>query len=152
MSKKVFDRVKKIVSDSFFVNGGRDIYKAISKIYEDNPGIEEISIADLRISYFETYFANQSYQAQKNIKDLISRIEHIQDMNDSVVENAIKSMYKSSKADEMSRLCIAIGNNPSEHSFKEVQRFLETIDEEYFDTVDDTSVTKDVDEIIEAVN
>ena len=71
LKKKVFDRVKKIVSDSFFVNGGRDIYKAISKIYEDNPGIEEISIADLRISYFETYFANQSYQAQKNIKDLI---------------------------------------------------------------------------------
>ena len=105
-----------------------------------------------RVKKIETYFANQSYQAQKNIKDLISRIEHIQDMNDSVVENAIKSMYKSSKADEMSRLCIAIGNNPSEHSFKEVQRFLETIDEEYFDTIDDTSVTKDVDEIIEAVN
>ena len=43
---------------------------------------------------------------RKNIKDLISRIEHIQDMNDSVIENAIKSMYKSAKADEMSRLCI----------------------------------------------
>ena len=89
---------------------------------------------------------------QKNIKNLISRIQQIQDMNDGVVENAIKSMYKSSKADEMSKLCIAIGNNPSQHSFKEIRRFLETIDEEYFDTVDDTSVTRDVDEIIEAVN
>jgi len=152
LKKTIFDRVKKIVSDSFFSNGGRDIYKAISKIYEDNPGIEEISISDLRISYFETYFANQSFQSEKNIKELISRIERIQDMNESVVENAIKSMYKSAKADEMSRLCISIGNNPSEHSFKEVQRFLETIDEEYFDSVDDTSVTRDVDEIIEAVN
>jgi len=152
LKRKVFDRVKKIVSDSFFTNGGNDIYKAICKIYEDNPGIESISIDDLRISYFETYFANQSFQAQKNIKNLISRIQQIQDMNDGVVENAIKSMYKSSKADEMSKLCIAIGNNPSQHSFKEIQRFLETIDEEYFDTVDDTSVTRDVDEIIEAVN
>lgn len=152
LKRKVFDRVRKIVSDSFFTNGGNDIYKAISKIYEDNPGIDSISIDDLRISYFETYFANQSFQAQKNIKNLISRIQHIQDMNDSVVENAIKSMYKSSKADEMSKLCIAIGNNPSEHSFKEVKRFLETIDEEHFDTIDDTAVTRDVDEIIEAVN
>ena len=39
LKKTIFDRVRKIVSDSFFSNGGRDIYKAISKIYEDNPGI-----------------------------------------------------------------------------------------------------------------
>ena len=46
LKRKVFDRVRKIVSDSFFTNGGNDIYKAISRIYEDNPGIESISIDD----------------------------------------------------------------------------------------------------------
>ena len=152
LQKKYFNRIKKIVSDSFFTNGGADVYTAITRIYNDNPELEQISISDLRISLFETYFANQSFQAQKTIKDLLSRIENIKDMNEGVIENAIKSMYKMNKADEMSKLCIAIGNNPSQHSFKEVQRFLEDIDEEYFEKVNDTKVTVDVDEILEAVN
>lgn len=152
LQKKYFKRIKKIVSDSFFTNGGADVYTAITRIYNDNPELEQISISDLRISLFETYFANQSFQAQKTIKDLLSRIENIKDMNEGVIENAIKSMYKMNKADEMSKLCIAIGNNPSQHSFKEVQRFLEDIDEEYFEKVNDTKVTVDVDEILEAVN
>lgn len=152
LQKKYFNRIKKIISDSFFTNGASDVYKAISRIYEDNPEIEEISISDLQLSLFNTYFANQSFQAQNTIKDLLSRIESIHDMNEGVIENAIKSMYKMAKADEMSRLCIELGNNPSQHSFQEIQRFLNEIDEEHFESKNSTKVTTDVDEMLEAVS
>lgn len=152
LQKKYFNRIKKIISDSFFTNGASDVYNAISRIYEDNPEIEEITISDLQLSLFNTYFANQSFQAQNTIKDLLSRIEAIKDMNEGVIENAIKSMYKMAKADEMSRLCIELGNNPSKHSFQEIQRFLNEIDEEHFENKNSTEVTTDVDEMLEAVS
>ena len=152
LQKKYFNRIKKIISDSFFTNGASDVYNAISRIYEDNPEIEEISISDLQLSLFNTYFANQSFQAQNTIKDLLSRMEAIKDMNEGVIEKAIKSMYKMKKADEMSQLCIQLANNPSQHSFQEVQRFLNDIDEEHFESKNNTEVTKDVDEMLEVVN
>ena len=148
LTKKNFLRVKNIIHDDFFTNGVKDIYKAIAQIYEDNPEIEQINYDDLRISYFETYFSNQSVSAQLNIKNIISRLEQSKPMTDSVIENAIKSMYKMSKADEMSRLCIEIGNNPSKHSFQEIKRFLNDVDEDNFEEKESTLVSTDLDEIL----
>ena len=148
LTKKNFLRVKNIITDTFFSNGVRDIYKAICQIYEDNPEIEQITYDDLRISFFETYFSNQSVNAQLNIKNIISRLESSKPMSDSIIENAIKSMYKMAKADEMSRLCIDLGNNPSKHSFAEIKRFLNQIDEENFEDKNDTLVSTDLDEIL----
>jgi replicative DNA helicase len=148
LQKKNFLRVKKIIHKDFFSNGVRDIYNAICQIYEDNPQLEQITFEDLRISFFETYFANQSVNAQLNIKNIISRLEQSAPMSDTIVENAIKSMYKMAKADEMSKLCIELGNNPSKHSFQEIRRFLNEVDEENFEDKEDTLVSTDFDEIL----
>tara|TARA_X000001382_G_scaffold55687_2_gene38157 strand:+ start:413 stop:1672 length:1260 start_codon:yes stop_codon:yes gene_type:complete len=151
LTKKNFLRIRNIITDNFFSNGVRDIYRAICQIYDDNPDLQEISYEDLRISFFETYFANQSPNAQFNIKNIITRLEQSAPMSDSIVENAIKSMYKMAKADEMSKLCIELGNNPSKHSFQEIKRFLNEIDEDNFEEKESTLVTTDFDEIL-AVN
>lgn len=148
LTKKNFLRVKNIIHRDFFSNGVRDIYNAICQIYEDNPELEEITYDDLRISYFETYFSNQSVNAQLNIKNIISRLEQSKPMTDSVIENAIKSMYKMAKADEMSKLCIELGNNPSKHSFQEIKRFLNEIDEENFEDKESTLLSNKFDEIL----
>ena len=77
LDKKNFLRVKKIINKDFFSNGVRDIYIAICQIYEDNPQLEKITLEDLRISFFETYFANQSVNAQLNIKNSIFLAENL---------------------------------------------------------------------------
>ena len=148
LTKRNFLRVKNIIHRDFFSNGVRDIYNAICQIYEDNPELEEITYDDLRISYFETYFSNQSVNAQLNIKNIISRLEQSKPMTDSVIENAIKSMYKMAKADEMSKLCIELGNNPSKHSFQEIKRFLNDIDEENFEDKESTLLSNNFDDIL----
>ena len=150
LNKTRYDKFKTQIDESIFQNGARDIYKTIGYIYRDNPNVENINFSDLKLAYFNTYFPNHSYASQKNIHEIIDKLELQESPSDDVVESAVKSMYRIKKADELARICLDISNNPSSKDFKQVEKFLSNVDEEHIEE-DNEAVTKDVDKIVEAL-
>ena len=150
LNKTRYDKFKTQIDESIFQNGARDIYKTIGYIYRDNPNIETINFSDLKLAYFNTYFPNHSYASQKNIHEIIDKLELQESPSDDVVEGAVKSMYRIKKADELARICLDISNNPSSNDFKQVEKFLSNVDEEHIEE-ENEAVTKDVDKILEAL-
>jgi replicative DNA helicase len=150
LNKTRYDKFKTQIDESIFQNGARDIYKTIGYIYRDNPNIETINFSDLKLAYFNTYFPNHSYASQKNIHEIIDKLELQESPSDDVVEGAVKSMYRIKKADELARICLDISNNPSSNDFRQVEKFLSNVDEEHIEE-ENEAVTKDVDKILEAL-
>ena len=150
LNKTRYDKFKTQIDESIFQNGARDIYKTIGYIYRDNPNIETINFSDLKLAYFNTYFPNLSYASQKNIHEIIDKLELQESPSDDVVEGAVKSMYRIKKADELARICLDISNNPSSNDFRQVEKFLSNVDEEHIEE-ENEAVTKDVDKILEAL-
>ena len=150
LTKEKYDKLKSEIDISIFQNGAREIYKTISNIYKDNPNITQINFSDLKLAYFNTYYPNTSYASQKNIHELIDSLERQEEPSDDVVATALKSMYRIKKADELARICLDISNNPSSTSLKQVEKFMANVDEEQTQQ-ESEAVTKDVDEIVEAL-
>ena len=150
LTKDKYDKLKSEIEESIFQNGARELYKTIGYIYRDNPNITEINFSDLRLAYFNTYYPNTSFASQKNIHDLIDNIENQEPPSDDVVSTALRSMYRIKKADELARICLDISNNPSSSSLKQVEKFMANVDEEQTQQ-ESEAVTKDVDEIVEAL-
>ena len=150
LTKEKYDKLKSEIDESIFQNGAREIYKTIGYIYRDNPNITQINFSDLKLAYFNTYYPNTSFASQKNIHELIDSIERQEEPSDDVVATALKSMYRIKKADELARICLDISNNPSSSSLKQVEKFMANVDEEQTQQ-ESEAVTKDVDEIVEAL-
>ena len=150
LTKDKYDKLKSEIEESIFQNGARELYKTIGYIYRDNPNITEINFSDLRLAYFNTYYPNTSFASQKNIHELIDNIENQEPPSDDVVSTALRSMYRIKKADELARICLDISNNPSSSSLKQVEKFMANVDEEQTQQ-ESEAVTKDVDEIVEAL-
>lgn len=150
LTKEKYDKLKSEIDESIFQNGAREIYKTIGYIYRDNPNITQINFSDLKLAYFNTYYPNTSFASQKNIHELIDSIERQEEPSDDVVATALKSMYRIKKADELARICLDISNNPSSSSLKKVEKFMANVDEEQTQQ-ESEAVTKDVDEIVEAL-
>jgi len=150
LTKEKYDKLKSEIDASIFQNGAREIYKTIGYIYRDNPNITQINFSDLKLAYFNTYYPNTSFASQKNIHELIDSIERQEEPSDDVVATALKSMYRIKKADELARICLDISNNPSSSSLKQVEKFMANVDEEQTQQ-ESEAVTKDVDEIVEAL-
>lgn len=150
LTKEKYDRLKSEIDASIFQNGAREIYKTIGYIYRDNPNITQVNFSDLKLAYFNTYYPNTSFASQKNIHELIDSIERQEEPSDDVVATALKSMYRIKKADELARICLDISNNPSSSSLKQVEKFMANVDEEQTQQ-ESEAVTKDVDEIVEAL-
>ena len=150
LTKDKYDKLKSEIEESIFQNGARELYKTIGYIYKDNPNITEINFSDLRLAYFNTYYPNTSFASQKNIHELIDNIENQEPPSDDVVSTALRSMYRIKKADELARICLDISNNPSSSSLKQVEKFMANVDEEQTQQ-ESEAVTKDVDEIVEAL-
>jgi len=150
LTKEKYDRLKSEIDASIFQNGAREIYKTIGYIYKDNPNITQVNFSDLKLAYFNTYYPNTSFASQKNIHELIDSIERQEEPSDDVVATALKSMYRIKKADELARICLDISNNPSSSSLKQVEKFMANVDEEQTQQ-ESEAVTKDVDEIVEAL-
>lgn len=150
LTKEKYDKLKSEIDESIFQNGAREIYKTIGYIYRDNPNITQVNFSDLKLAYFNTYYPNTSFASQKNIHELIDSIERQEEPSDDVVATALKSMYRIKKADELARICLDISNNPSSSSLKKVEKFMANVDEEQTQQ-ESEAVTKDVDEIVEAL-
>ncbi len=150
LTKEKYDKLKSEIDASIFQNGAREIYKTIGYIYRDNPNITQVNFSDLKLAYFNTYYPNTSFASQKNIHELIDSIERQEEPSDDVVATALKSMYRIKKADELARICLDISNNPSSSSLKQVEKFMANVDEEQTQQ-ESEAVTKDVDEIVEAL-
>jgi replicative DNA helicase len=150
LTRDKYDKLKSEIEESIFQNGARELYKTIGYIYKDNPNITEINFSDLRLAYFNTYYPNTSFASQKNIHELIDNIENQEPPSDDVVSTALRSMYRIKKADELARICLDISNNPSSSSLKQVEKFMANVDEEQTQQ-ESEAVTKDVDEIVEAL-
>ena len=150
LTKEKYDKLKSEIDESIFQNGAREIYKTIGYIYRDNPNITQVNFSDLKLAYFNTYYPNTSFASQKNIHELIDSIERQEEPSDDVVATALKSMYRIKKADELARICLDISNNPSSSSLKQVEKFMANVDEEQTQQ-ESEAVTKDVDEIVEAL-
>ena len=150
LTRDKYDKLKSEIEESIFQNGARELYKTIGYIYRDNPNITEINFSDLRLAYFNTYYPNTSFASQKNIHELIDNIENQEPPSDDVVSTALRSMYRIKKADELARICLDISNNPSSSSLKQVEKFMANVDEEQTQQ-ESEAVTKDVDEIVEAL-
>ena len=150
LTRDKYDKLKSEIEESIFQNGARELYKTIGYIYKDNPNITEINFSDLRLAYFNTYYPNTSFASQKNIHELIDNIENQEPPSDDVVSTALRSMYRIKKADELARICLDISNNPSSISLKQVEKFMANVDEEQTQQ-ESEAVTKDVDEIVEAL-
>ena len=150
LTRDKYDKLKSEIEESIFQNGARELYKTIGCIYRDNPNITEINFSDLRLAYFNTYYPNTSFASQKNIHELIDNIENQEPPSDDVVSTALRSMYRIKKADELARICLDISNNPSSSSLKQVEKFMANVDEEQTQQ-ESEAVTKDVDEIVEAL-
>jgi replicative DNA helicase len=150
LTKEKYDKLKSEIDASIFQNGAREIYNTIGYIYRDNPNITQVNFSDLKLAYFNTYYPNTSFASQKNIHELIDSIERQEEPSDDVVATALKSMYRIKKADELARICLDISNNPSSSSLKQVEKFMANVDEEQTQQ-ESEAVTKDVDEIVEAL-
>ena len=150
LTKEKYDKLKSEIDASIFQNGAREIYKTLGYIYRDNPNITQVNFSDLKLAYFNTYYPNTSFASQKNIHELIDSIERQEEPSDDVVATALKSMYRIKKADELARICLDISNNPSSSSLKQVEKFMANVDEEQTQQ-ESEAVTKDVDEIVEAL-
>lgn len=148
LDRTKYERLNKLINDSFFDNGAKDLYTVIKNIYDNDLQKQSINLTELEASYFEVYFVNHSHSAKQNIQKLIDKLKMIPELSDSVVNNVISSMYKVSKADELAKICFDISNRPTDNSFSQVHKFLENIDEENLGQTGLVPVTKDIREVL----
>ena len=146
LRKDFYEKHKGKVSKSMFTNGTGSFYNSIEKAHTEYD--TDLTLDELETLHVDKYNPALTRTAKNNFELLLDEIRKEPDPKDEIISDIVSAIHKRNVAHKIALIATDIYNGKDD-GFNDIKNLLETEEEE---PVDDTSVTKDITELMKLVN
>ena len=146
LRKDFYEKHKGKVSKSMFTNGTGSFYNSIEKAHTEYD--TDLTLDELETLHVDKYNPALTRTAKNNFELLLDEIRKEPDPKDEIISDIVSAIHKRNVAHKIALIATDIYNGKDD-GFNDIKNLLETEEEE---PVDDTSVTKDIGELMKLVN
>ena len=146
LRKDFYEKHKGKISKSMFTNGTGSFYNSIEKAHTEYD--TDLTLDELETLHVDKYNPALTRTAKNNFELLLDEIRKEPDPKDEIISDIVSAIHKRNVAHKIALIATDIYNGKDD-GFNDIKNLLETEEEE---PVDDTSVTKDITELMKLVN
>ena len=146
LRKDFYEKHKGKISKSMFTNGTGSFYNSIEKAHTEYD--TDLTLDELETLHIDKYNPALTRTAKTNFELLLDEIRKEPDPKDEIISDIVSAIHKRNVAHKIALIATDIYNGKDD-GFNDIKNLLETEEEE---PVDDTSVTKDITELMKLVN
>ena len=146
LRKDFYEKHKGKVSKSMFTNGTGSFYNSIEKAHTEYD--TDLTLDELETLHVDKYNPALTRTAKNNFELLLDEIRKEPDPKDEIISDIVSAIHKRNVAHKIALIATDIYNGKDD-GFNDIKNLLETEEEA---PVDDTSVTKDITELMKLVN
>ena len=146
LKKDFYEKHKGKISKSMFTNGTGSFYNSIEKAHTEYD--TDLTLDELETLHVDKYNPALTRTAKHNFELLLEEIRKEPDPKDDIISDIVSAIHKRNVAHKIALIATDIYNG-KDNGFNDIKNLLETEEEE---PVDDTSVTKDITELMKLVN
>ena len=146
LRKDFYEKHKGKVSKSMFTNGTGSFYNSIEKAHTEYD--TDLTLDELETLHIDKYNPALTRTAKNNFELLLDDIRNEPEPKDEIISDIVSAIHKRNIAHKIALIATDVYNGKDD-GFNDIKNLLDVQEEE---PTDDTSVTKDIDELMKLVN
>ena len=146
LRKDFYEKHKGKVSKSMFTNGTGSFYNSIEKAHTEYD--TDLTLDELETLHIDKYNPALTRTAKNNFELLLEDIRNEPEPKDEIISDIVSAIHKRNIAHKIALIATDVYNGKDD-GFNDIKNLLDIQEEE---PTDDTSVTKDIGELMKLVN